>query len=234
MKAVVQNTPDAWLSNAAIANSLRIYKGTAYDQINNGNLLIDDYFCATAVNKKEIPQLESSTTILALGDSITAATDNTGWVYHIQQSESETEDSGHWMSTQISNVTSAQWTSADLVIVACGTNDYGHGTPLDELKEKVQEAITSIKANTDVPIVFITPIRRGNFLLDTPMSGLALISGIIANVALANQCNVIRGFDFPISTFNINGLISNMTRDGLHPIATGANVYARAVINALQ
>lgn len=250
MKVLVRNMPDAWLSDAAIANSLRIYKGTAYDQINNGNLLIDDYFCATAVNKKEIPTLASGTTILAFGDSITAAQDDTGWVYHFAEmtgvtiidnavggssyGHSETEDSGHWISTQIANTSSANWESASLVIVAAGTNDYGHGTPLDEIKDYVESAISDIRDNTDAPIVVITPIRRGNYLYDDPMGKLAIISGIIANAALANGCNVINGFDIPVPTYNINGLIDNMTRDGLHPTATGANVYARFIIGALM
>lgn len=244
--------PDAWLADASISIHLRAYDKSNWvglaEGTENGNVTTLDWFNATSVNKKEIPALDSNTTILALGDSITAAQDETGWVYHFQNmtgctivdkavggtsfGESETPDSGHWMLTQIGNVTTAQWESADLVIVACGTNDYGHGTPLDELKEKVQSAITAIKAKTSVPIVFITPIRRGNRLTDDPMLKMPIISGIISNVALANQCNVICGFDFPIPTY-ATGYVDNMTQDGLHPNALGANVFARSVINAL-
>lgn len=249
IKVFISNNPDAWLNDATIGNTLKIYKGTAYDQSNNGNILADDYFCSTCVNKKEIPNLSSGTTVLAFGDSITAEPTSAGWVYHFSAmtgctvvnkavggstfGHTET-DSGHWISTQIGNTSDATFDSADLVIVAAGTNDYGHGEPLDGIKYYVQAAITAIKAKTSAPIVFITPIRRGLYVYDDPMQKLPMISGIISNVALANQCNVIRGFDIPIPTYNINGLIDNMTRDGLHPIETGANAYARFVIGALN
>ena len=248
IKIFISNIPDAWLNDATIGNTLKMYKGAAYDQSNNGNILADDYFCSTCVNKKEIPNLESGTTVLAFGDSITAEQTSAGWVYHFAAmtgctvvdkavggstfGHTET-DSGHWISTQIGNTSDATWEDADLVIVAAGTNDYGHGEPLDGIKEYVQDAINAIKEKTNVPIVFITPIRRGLSNYDDPMKKLPMISGIISNVALANQCNVIRGFDIPIPTYNINGLIDDMTRDGLHPIATGANAYARFIIGAL-
>ena len=250
IKIIMVTTPDAYLGNAKIGKTLKLYGGTAYDSINDGNLLADDYFCATCVNKKEIPALASGTTVIAFGDSITAEQTSAGWVYHFSAmtgctivdkavggssfGHSETEDSGHWISTQISNTTDATWETVDLVIVAAGTNDYGHGTPLDEIKEYVQDAIDSIKAKTDAPIVFITPIRRGLYLYADAMKKLPLISGIIANVALANQCNVIRGFDIPIPTYNVDGLIDDMTRDGLHPVATGANAYARFIVGKLM
>ena len=248
IKILISNDPDTWLNDATIGNTLKMYKGTVYDQSNNGNILADDYFCATCVNKKEIPNLESGTTVLAFGDSITASQVSDGWVYHFAAmtgctvvdkavggstfGHTET-DSGHWISTQIGNTSDATWEDADLVIVAAGTNDYGHGEPLDGIKTYVQAAIDTIREKTDVPIVFITPIRRGLSVYDDPMQKLPMISGIISNVALANQCNVIRGFDIPIPTYNVNGLIDDMTRDGLHPIATGANAYARFVIGCL-
>lgn len=252
IRIIMSANPDAWLPDASISVHLKGYNKSEYEGLasaENGNDISLDWFNATAVNKIEIPTLSAGTTILALGDSITAAQDNTGWIYHFVDmtgctvtnkavggttfGESATEDSGHWMSTQISNVTSAQWESADLVIVACGTNDYGHGTPLDELKTKVQSAITAIKAETDVPIVFITPIRRGTSPTSEPMQLLPVIAGIISNVALKNGCNVIKGFDFPIPTYD-TGYVDNFTQDGLHPNAYGANAYARSVINALR
>lgn len=252
IRIIMSAEPDLWLADASISQHLRIYDNNKYSKMTdelNGNLLIKNWFCATSVNKCEIPPLQAGTTILALGDSITAETTSAGWVYHFQNmtgctiidraiggttfGESATDDSGHWMMTQVNNVTTAQWESADMVIVACGTNDYGHGTPLTELKTKVQEVITAIKSKTNVPIVFITPIRRGNTLTDDPMLKMPVIAGIISNVALANQCNVVCGFDFPIPTYT-TGLIDNMTRDGLHPVATGANVYARTLIGFLK
>lgn len=248
LKAFISNNPDAYLDDATIGNVLKLYKGTAYDQSNNGNILAEDYFCSTCVNKKEIPNLASGTTVLAFGDSITAEQTSAGWVYHFTAmtgctvvnkavggstfGHTET-DSGHWISTQIANTGDSTWADADLVIVAAGTNDYGHNEPLDGIKQYVQAAITAIRAKSNAPIVFITPIRRGLSVYGEAMQKLPMISGIISNVALANQCNVICGFDIPVPTYNINGLIEDMTRDGLHPIETGANAYARFVIGCL-
>ena len=250
IKMVLINNPDAWIADGTMGKSIRVYAGSVLTNDLDGNQTIRDYFVATSVNKKEIPALESGKTIIAIGDSITAATGETGWTAHFAQMTGVTfvnkavggatfgesvSDSGHRISTQIANVTDAQWESADLVIVAAGTNDYQHETPLDELKEKVQADITAIKTKTNKPIVFITPIRRGLAVNNVIILKIAMISGIIANVALANQCNVICGYDFPIPTYNINGLIDDMTQsDALHPNAYGANVYARSVINALM
>lgn len=252
IKLTMKTNPDAWLGDTSISINLSAYDKSEYSGIasgsENGNILSLNWFNATAVNKLEIPTLASGTTVLTLGDSITAASDNTGWTTHFttmtgvtvinkavggtSYGESMTSDSGHWISTQIANVTNAQWESADLVILACGTNDYGHGTPLAELKEKVLGAIEAIKAKTNVPIVIITPIRRGSSVNGNAIQTLAVMSGIISNVALTNGCNVIRGYDFPIPTYT-TGYVDNMTQDGLHPNAIGANVYARSVINAL-
>jgi hypothetical protein len=64
------------------------------------------------------------------------------------------------------------------------------------------------------------------------MQMLPVIAGIISNVALANGCNVINGFDFPLPTYAA-GYVDDMTQDALHPNAQGANVFARCIINAL-
>ena len=210
----------------------------------NANVLSLDYYNATCVNKLEIPTLDSSANILCFGDSITAGDTDTSWTYHFEEMTGATivnkavagatfgeSTSELWISTQISGVSASEWEDADLIILSAGTNDGVHNTPDDELATKVQAAITSIKAETDKPIVFITPIRRNTPTYSENLK-LPYIAGIISNIALSNECNVICGFDFPIAS-ETNGEITNLTRDGLHPNATGANVYARAVINAL-
>jgi len=209
----------------------------------DANIMERDYYVATCVNKAEI-NIDSTKTILTFGDSITAGNTDTSWTYHfadmigctinnkaVAGSTFGESISEKWISTQISGVSSAEWDAADYVIVSAGTNDGVHNTPADELKTKVQAAITAIRAETDVPIIFITPIRRNTPAYSETLK-LPYISGIITNVAVSNECNVICGFDFPIAS-ETNGQITNLTRDGLHPNATGANVFARSVINAL-
>ena len=224
-------------------NSWRAWQKLAIDA-NNANIANLNYYNSTCVNKLETRGLDSSYTVLCFGDSITAGNTDTSWTYHFANMTGCTiinkavagstygeSTSDKWISTQINGVSAAEWSNADLVIVSAGTNDGVHDTPDDELKTKVQSAITSIKAETDAPIVLITPIRRNTPSYSENVK-LPYIAGIITNVAVANECNVICGFDFPIAS-ETNGEITNLTRDGLHPNATGANVFARSVINAL-
>jgi len=228
------------------SNTWKAWKKIAVASPSDANLLSLDYYNATAVNKLEIGSIQNKT-ILTFGDSITAGSENTSWTYHFASmtgstinnkavagasfGESQAESSVKYISTQINGVSASEWENADIVIVSAGTNDGLINTPHDELKEKVQSAITAIKTATNAPIVFITPIRRNTPSYSENLK-LPLIAGIISNVALINECNVICGYTFPIPSETIDE-ITNITRDGLHPNATGANVYARSVINAL-
>lgn len=213
--------------------------------VDNANLMNLNYYNANCVNKLEI-DISNTSNIIAFGDSITAGNGETSWTYHFNnivgcsinnkaiagatfgESISTTDK---WISTQLEGVTSEEWSAADYIIVAAGTNDGVHDTPDDELLTKIESAIATIKANTNAPIIFITPIRRNTPTYSENLK-LPYISGIITNSAVASGCNVINGFTFPIAS-ETNGQIVNLTRDGLHPNATGANVYARCVINAI-
>lgn len=215
-------------------------------EVVNANIDSLNYYNSTAVNKLEIGSIQNKN-VLTFGDSITAGNTDTSWTYHFAQmtggtvtnkavagasfGESLAESSAKYISTQITNTPTTEWNNADIIIVSAGTNDGLINTPHSELKEKVLSAITAIKAATDKPIIFITPIRRNTPTYSENLK-LPLIAGIISNVALSNGCNVICGYDFPIPSETIDE-ITNVTRDGLHPNATGANIYARAVINAL-
>lgn len=151
IRLLMTKDPAKWLADASISENLSVYDKSDYAGLignaENGNDLSLNWFNATSVNKLEMPTF-SNATIITFGDSITAANDETGWTYHFNSmtgatfinkavggstfGESATPDSGHWISTQISNVTNAQWESAQLVIVSAGTNDYGHGAgPID-------------------------------------------------------------------------------------------------------
>ena len=210
--------------------------------------ILGTFAMGTCVNKREIA-IDNSTTIIAYGDSITrGAEDRNPWVYYLSEitgctvinkavgnalfGESvRTEDK--WISTQIAGTTSAEWASAGLIVIAAGTNDIGGNTPAAELKEKVQSAITTIKANTNAPILFITPIWRGKSSTDPNLIRIPYVSGIIRSVALSNRCSVINGLDFPIPSWP-NGEIEKLTVDSLHPNNTGAYIYAMCVINAID
>lgn len=205
------------------------------------------YFVATCINKAEIG-VDSSSKILAFGDSIVRGVGvDKAWLGYVADATGCTvvnksiggalfgqsvKTSYYWISTQIDGTTSAEWSGTTLVIVGAGTNDAGNDTPASELKEKVQAAITAIRAHTSAPILFITPIRRGASSTDADLLKLPLVSGIICNAAVANQCSVLNGFDIPIPTYT-SGQIADLTQDHLHPNETGTRVYAMAFMGAV-
>ncbi len=209
------------------------------------------YNAFTCVDKTKV-KLTAATNILAFGDSIThGGSWGTPWVTYLSNIVGCTVNnyavsgalfgesvrtSDKWISSQISAVTAADWSAATLVIVAAGTNDAGYSTTDSELATKVQAAITAIKAQTNAPILFITPIKRGSTDADANYGKLPKISGIIENVALKNRCSVICGLDFPIPAHD-SGVIENMMGEAggyIHPNNTGGYVYAMCVINAVM
>ena len=204
--------------------------------------LLKLYAVETCINKCVI-DYNSISSILLFGDSIAAG----AWPGYFETLSGKTivnkavpgalygesvRTSAYWASTQIAGVSAAEWSATDLVIMAFGTNDGQYSTPENELKTKVQAALTDIRSNTTAPILFITPIRCGKN--DSPAEmKLPVISGIIANVALANGESVLNGFDIPIPSSTM-GEIDSFLADGLHPNSTGAYVYAMALANAIK
>jgi len=220
-------------------------------EINKGQNLLANYFAGTCVNKKEI-SLSSGDHVLFYGDSIThGSTQNPPWVNEfcsklgvtaynkavsgaVYGHSSSEKPEAYWISTQMDNTTAEEWSNAKLIFVAAGTNDIGYNIATSETAQYVQAAINTIRQNAPTtPIVFITPIRRGQQTSEINLK-IPYLSGVITNIALKNECNVICGMEFPIATYSIDGLIDNLTADGLHPNATGSKVYARAVINAIM
>lgn len=134
-----------------------------------------------------------------------------------------TRDGDLALINQVTGV--SNWSNVELVLVAAGTND--RASDAATLKTKVQEVITAIRSYTSAPVIFITPIRRFAANLDW-------ISAVIASTALANDCGVVDGSEFPIPNYDSpDGLFVDLTDDGLHPGADGTRVYAKAVLNAL-
>lgn len=209
--------------------------------------MLSEYNAFTCVNKSEI-ELNSSTKILAFGDSVThGGSWGESWVDQLctiigctNVNKSHTgalygeavRDNTYWISTQIASVTAEEWSAATLVVLAAGSNDAGYNTTDSDLYAKVQSAITSIKANTNAPILVITPIKRGSSDTDSNYLKLPKISGIIEHVALLNKCSVICGLNFPIPSYT-NGVISSLMDSYIHPTDDGGYIYAVSVINAI-
>ena len=219
-----------------------LVNATAIEDIEN--LELDKYYLHTCVDKSKA-KLHTGDKFIIFGDSIATmswvsafatATETTcinkavgGAVFGENNSD---RPQAKWVSTQVNGTTSAEWANAKLVIVAAGTNDAGWGIAPSEVKARVQEIITAIKAACSTAhIVFITPTKRGE---NGPSRRLAPIAGVIGHVAVKNGCSVINGFDFPIPPKDVDNLIDNMTADAVHPSAVGLEIYLRSVLSALE
>lgn len=214
-----------------------------------GNLL-SKYNVSTCVDKTAI-KMESGSTVIAYGDSITYGAgnpDNKSWVNILQEKIGFTlykkahtgatyghvRDEEYWISTQLADTTDAQFTAATLIVFAAGTNDAGYDTAYADLKTYVQSAINYVRGkNANVPILFITPIKRGGTGQSEARDKVPYMSGIIENVALQNGCSVICGWDFPIPSVYEGEIDGLMGTGHIHPGPTGQQIYARCVLNAI-
>lgn len=206
------------------------------------------YNVYNCVDKSKI-KIDANSKLIVFGDSITAGGSwGTSWVSYMQDITGcrasnyavagalfgeSVRESSYWISTQIASVTSQDWNAATLIIIAAGTNDAGYNTADTELFDKVQSAINTIIQNTQAPILFITPIKRGARDNNAEFIKLPYISGVIEHVALINRCSVVCGLNFPIPCHN-NGVITDLTASHIHPNSVGGYIYAMCIINAIN
>ena len=200
------------------------------------------YYVRTVIDKPIT--LESGTGLYIFGDSI--VTDTHGgitWASIICDKLGCVEYNfgvgGAYFNTDSANNIMAQvnsvqdWSNADVVIVAAGTNENLAGNIIaTDLRENIEDVITAIKTNApNAKIVFITPLKRTDYMKYL----IPEIAGSICNVALKNKCSVINGADIPIVlNSDANGWITRFDdNDGLHPNIDGKWVYATSVLNAL-
>lgn len=216
--------------------------------------MMSKYNVYTCVDKTSV-KMDANSVVIAFGDSITygAGANGRSWVNILADKFGFTlykkaitgatygheRSSGKWISTQLENTTDAQFTAATLVVFAAGTNDAGttdvpDGTSYADIKTYVQSAITYVRGkNATVPILFITPIKRGTESSNGPKK-IPYISGIIENVALQNGCSVICGWDFPIPSVDEGEIDGLMDENYIHPNSVGQQIYAQSVINAIM
>ena len=201
-----------------------------------------EYFVQTCIDRPIT--INANTDLFIFGDSI-AATSHGGftWGSLIAEKFNCTEHNyavsgsafvhGEYTTGRIIDQVNAvtNWNNCDLIIVAAGTNDAVYNTGASDLRAAVLNVINAIRAHAaNTPIVFITPMQRGDAVNNIK---LPKIAGAICNVALQNNCSVINGFDFPFAT-HTNDWVQELTDgDGLHPSAATKTIYARCVLNAL-
>lgn len=209
---------------------------------------LSKYNAFTCVDKTKV-KLSQDSRLLVFGDSITYGAEGIPWTTYIRDKFNCTvinravsgslygesvRTSNYWLSTRMANTSDSEYTSATLVVFALGTNDAGYDTTDVELKAKVQSAIDYVRErNANVPILFITPIKRGGTSKAVARERLPYFSGIIEHVALVNDCSVICGLNFPIPNIP-EGVIDGLMGSGhIHPNDIGGRIYAQSIIDAI-
>lgn len=127
-------------------------------------------------------------------------------------------------------------TTADVIFIAGGINDWQLGVSISQLRKAVDNICTYLSQHYSGEVVFVTPINHaGRIPINTPQQTLTSIRQIITEKALEYGYNVVQGgeFSFPNSASNPN-YITKMFQDNLHPTVLGYAMYAKALAGALM
>ena len=117
----------------------------------------------------------------------------------------------------------------DTVIVAYGTNDWGHFQTLEELLREANGFLKALSKQFAGKRLFaITPIWRADWETDRPMGNFAQLQAAVCSAATANGFTVIDGLPMVphLREFFSDGYV--------HPNATGFGCYAQNLIKALE
>lgn len=126
-------------------------------------------------------------------------------------------------------------TTADIVFVAGGINDWQTGVTALGLKTAVENICNYLKNNYSGEVIFITPINHaGRVPIVEPKQDVDSVRRIITETAMINGYNVVQGWQFPFPVVSASETyISAMFGDRLHPTELGYNMYAQALRNAV-
>lgn len=126
-------------------------------------------------------------------------------------------------------------TTADVVFIAGGINDWQTGVNAATLSTSMDNIITYLSANYTGKVIFITPINHGGRTpTAAPTQTLDSVRKIITEKALVSGYSVIQGWEFPFPTENNNAsYINAMYADKIHPTQTGYNIYAKSLATIL-
>ena len=117
----------------------------------------------------------------------------------------------------------------DTVIVAYGTNDWGHFQTLEELLREANGFLKALSKQFAGKRLFaITPIWRADWETDRPMGSFAQLQAAVCSAATANGFTVIDGQPM------VPHLREFFSDGYLHPNATGFGCYAQNLIKALE
>ena len=126
-------------------------------------------------------------------------------------------------------------TTADIVFVAGGINDWQLGVTASDLSTAVDNICNYLSENFTGEVIFITPINESGFTpRETPTQTITSVRRIITETALTYGYSVVQGWQFPFP--DVNGDSSykaTMFQDNVHPTEIGYAMYAKALESAV-
>lgn len=126
-------------------------------------------------------------------------------------------------------------TTADVVFISGGVNDWVLGVDKATLTTAVSNICTYLKANYTGRVIFITPINTGGYYSATPAAQtLQSVRNVITEIAIENGYDVVQGYKFPFpNKYNDSTYISAIYQDLIHPTEIGYAMYAKALQTAV-
>lgn len=120
---------------------------------------------------------------------------------------------------------------ADIIIIACGTNDFGTNVKLDDFANAVKKVFFCIKENNPgSKIIILTPLHRFNDNSNNIGVSLNQYSSILKEEAKEFNFLLIDGFDFQINP-NREEDRKRYSLDGTHLNETGQKLLAEFIIS---
>lgn len=133
--------------------------------------------------------------------------------------------------------------TADIVVIFAGTNDWSAGQPLDSVKGNLATSFQYIFEHSKAKVVFCTPLQRYNDAdqaRDTDADGVPInILGMTLRDLCDELINVCKRFSVPVLDLNAEANINrynilDYSLDGLHPQRWGDAYLSRIICNKIK
>jgi lysophospholipase L1-like esterase len=127
-------------------------------------------------------------------------------------------------------------TTADVIFIAGGINDWQLGVTMSQLRKAVDNICSYLTQHYSGEVVFITPINHsGRVPINAPQQTVTSIRQIITEKALEYGYNIVQGSNFPFPNSASSPIyITKMFQDNLHPTELGYAMYAKSLAKAMM
>lgn len=120
---------------------------------------------------------------------------------------------------------------ADIIVIACGTNDFGTNVKLDDFSNAVKKVFLCIKRNNPgSKIIILTPLHRFNDHSNDIQVSLSQYSSLLKEETKEFGFLLIDGFDFPVNP-NREEDRKRYSLDGTHLNEKGQRLLAEFIIS---